>query len=178
MIYTIDKSALLEEAFRIDSPEKAEKFARRSTRALNHSSASKTFNNAAAASMAPTAGMLVGGAAGNSVHGDGDLSYADKAVMKQDDIDQEVNDDEYDMTGAAIGAGLGTIGQSFAAKRLLHGSSINPIKQRLAKHGYNTTSQDDSMLRKGAAAVRLNNLNNAAEYGIRKGTEFGQRMRG
>ena len=69
------------------------------------------YRNAVIGSIvAPVAGMVVGGATGNFIHGDGDMNSLESGklmVTNPNEYNQRINDDEYDGTGALIGMSLG-----------------------------------------------------------------------
>lgn len=71
----------------------------------------KNDRNLQGAIAAPIAGTVLGGAIGNFIHGDGDMTPADALVqsgINPDQYNQRINDDEYDGTGALIGAAVGS----------------------------------------------------------------------
>ena len=68
-----------------------------------------------AAGAIPAAGFLVGGAIGNTITGNGDMTPTEALKLSSinpDEYNQRIDDDEYDMTGATLGAlvagGLGS----------------------------------------------------------------------
>lgn len=90
-------------------------FLRRGIQATNKTTPTKLMANAL-----PLAGMIVGGAVGNNIHGDD--GSIDGIVYD----DQANNDDEYDMTGALIGAGAG-----IGAYKAINGPVSKSITNRL-----------------------------------------------
>jgi len=138
MIYTIDKSALLEEAFKIDNAQKATTFARRGLKATNKFNNKEKFG-VGASLVAPAAGMVLGGGIGNSIHGD------------------EGSDDEYDMTGAAIGTAAGLLASNPGLNAVGNVQS-KQVSDRLGKHGLNLNSAQNHTLHKEAGKIRLDNL--------------------
>lgn len=68
-----------------------------------------------AAGAIPAAGFLVGGTIGNTITGNGDMTPTEALKLSSinpDEYNQRIDDDEYDMTGAMLGAlvagGLGS----------------------------------------------------------------------
>lgn len=174
MIYTIDKQLILEAnivpadtriagmrntgKLNLNTPERAEKFARRAVNKLNNTPYNKFEKQAGAAIYAPMALGVAGHVIGSEVHGDGDLTLMDKITMSSEDQAQAIDDDEYDMTGAALGTVLGTGAQVAGMRYMGKAAGTKSIGDRLAAHGYKVTEAQKEDLRNNSAAAKFQNI--------------------
>lgn len=145
---------LVEEAFKIDSQAKAQKFARRATKILSpdYSNVSKEqLPHAAAAILSPKI-LPITGAIPGAVLGAG-------AGAIVDGLDSNEEDPITAGTGALAGAGLGVISGLVLNRRYGPGRT-KPIEDRLQKDGGQLSQDDINTLRRTsnlAASVNLHN---------------------
>lgn len=145
---------LVEEAFKIDSQDKAQKFARRATKVL-----SPDYNNlskeqvpqAAAAILNPKILPISAAIPGAA------LGAAGGAIV--DGLDSNEDDPINAGTGALVGAGAGVL-QGLVLNRKYGPGPIKPIASRLQQDGGQLTPDDINTLRRAsniAASVNLHN---------------------
>lgn len=111
----IDKTEILEEVFKFEPGEKTRKFARRGVKAINNVPYDTFKKQVYTIGATPIVGTIAGGAIGNQIHG------------------SEGEDDEYDMTGAALGLGAGLVGATKMKAKQMTPGDTNKIIDRLAK---------------------------------------------
>ena len=130
------------------NPKQRETFLRRGTTATNTVNGKQLL-----AGVAPIAGALVGGAIGNQIHGDdgtiGGVVYDEQAH----------NDDEFDGTGALIGAGAGLVVNALAGNGANSRKTINRLEKIT---GVPASSYERNFAKQNA--VLNKSVNNA--YGI------------
>ena len=136
---------MLEESFKFDSQAKLQKFARRGIKAANTvSDTQRTIGQ-----VAPITGVLAGGAIGNQIHGDSGVHSQTGNVYDP----QAHNDDEYDLTGAAIGGAIGLGASALAGNRAI----TKPVMERMIRDGYQPNKKDYELLKHGAKVTHLYN---------------------
>lgn len=147
-------SMLLEEALRLDTPEKLQKFARRSVKAIN-SRGSDPINVTKDGAMMLGGSSIVGTVAG------GALPY--------------IVSDEADALDAVGGATAGYMLGGIAGGQMLNrrysplnNGSTKHIVKRIERDGYQTSAEDRSILNKANYLVRATNLNNLKNAFLRK----------
>ncbi len=136
MNYILNKAEIIEEAFKFEPGEKARKFARRGVKAINNVPYDTFKKQSATVLGAPIAGTVVGGAIGNSIHG------------------SEGEDDEYDVTGALLGAGAGLVGSNKMLTKMVTPGDTNRIKTRLKRDGVLLRDDESKTLNTASRVAR------------------------
>ena len=147
-------SMLLEEALRLDTPEKLQKFARRSVKAIN-SRGSDPIN------VTKDGVVMLGGSSVAGTVAGGVLPY--------------IVSDEADALDATAGAAAGYMLGGMAGGHMLNrrysplnNSSTKHIVKRMERDGYQSSVEDKSILDKANYLVRATNLNNLKNAFLKK----------
>ena len=145
MIYTIDKNYLVEEAFRLDTPQKIQKFTRRSVKATNNISPQKFQQDALVGTVvAPVVGGIVGGILPSVISDESDgLDTTMGAVG-----------------GTILGSSLGinAVTNRYSPHEASNTRASKAIITRLQRDGYQPTSEDKSIIDKANAVTRQVNM--------------------
>ncbi len=147
---------LIEEAFKIDSQAKAQKFARRATKVLSPdmSNVSKEQLPKASAAILSPAILPIAGATGGAV-----LGTIGGAVV--DGLDSNEDDPITAGTGALVGTGVGALSGLIQNRKYGPGST-KPIEDRLQRDGGNLSQDDKDTLRRTSNLAASVNLYNRA----------------
>lgn len=147
MIYTIDKNYLLEEAFRLDTPQKIQKFTRRSVKATNNGSPQKFQQDALLGTVVtPVVGGLIGGVLPSII--------SDEA----DGLDTTMGIAGGTLLGSSLG--VGTLKKKYSPYEASNTRASKEILTRLQRDGYQPTSEDKSIIDKANAVTRQINMAN------------------
>lgn len=142
MLYTIDKNNLLEESFRLDSPLKLQKFARRGIKVINSGNTQKFQQDMVlSGAAAPLVGGVVGGVLPSIISDESDGFDTAMGVVGGT------------MLGSTLG--LGKIKRKYSP---LDNTNTKVIMNRIQRDGYNPTSVDKSIIDKANTVVRQVNL--------------------
>lgn len=147
MIYTIDKNYLVEEAFRLDTPQKIQKFTRRSIKATNNGSSQKFQQDALlGGAVAPIVGGIVGGVLPSVISDDPDGLDTTMGVVG----------------GTILGSslGIGAMKNKYSPYEAANTRASKAIITRLQRDGYQPTSEDKSIIDKANAVTRQVNMAN------------------
>lgn len=153
MVYKLNKLEIIEEAFRLDSPPKLQTFAARGTKTVNSIPHDKFLNGLAAIGTLPIASTIIGGAIGNTIHGEDGVDPITGLVY---DV-QANNDDEYDVSGAVLGGITGTLGSGAIA---MTGVSPNTRKvtKRIERDGYTLSPREKIKIDQASRLAKVYNL--------------------
>ena len=147
MIYTIDKNNLLEEAFRLDTPQKIQKFARRSVKATNNNSSQKFQQDSLlGGAVVPIVGGIVGGVLPSVISDDVDGLDTTMGVAG----------------GTLLGSSLGVaaLKNKYSPYEASNTRASKAIINRLQRDGYQPTSEDKSIIDKANTVARQVNMAN------------------
>lgn len=144
MNYILNKAEIIEEAFKFEPGEKARKFARRGVKAINNVPYDTFKKQVYTIGATPIVGTVAGGAIGNQIHG------------------SEGEDDEYDVTGAILGAGAGLIGATEMKAKQRTPGDTNRIVNRLAKDKVLLRDNEKKKMRDASTIARNVIFNNNA----------------
>lgn len=156
MIYTIDKNNLLEEAFKLDSQPKLQKFARRAIKATNKRSSQQFQRDSLLGGVgAPIVGGIVGG------------------------VLPSIVDDEADALDSTIGAaggvllgsslGVNAVSSRYSPLEAANTRASKAIITRLQRDGYQPSQTDRTIIDQANAVARRVNLNNYMREIVSKG---------
>lgn len=147
MIYTIDKNYLLEEAFRLDTPQKIQKFARRSVKATNAGSSQKFQQDALLGGIvSPVVGGIVGGVLPSII--------SDEA----DGLDTTMGIAGGTLLGSSLG--VGTLKKKYSPYEASNTRASKEILTRIQRDGYQSTPEDKNIINQANAVTRQTNLSN------------------
>lgn len=142
MLYTIDKNNLLEEAFKLDSPLKLQKFSRRGIKAINNGNTQKFQQDMLlSGAAAPIVGGVIGGVLPSIISDESDSFDTAMGVVGGT------------MLGSTLG--FGKIKRKYSP---LDNTNTKVIMNKIQRDGYNPTSLDKSIIDKANTVVRQVNL--------------------
>lgn len=147
MIYTIYKNNLVEEAFRLDTPQKLQKFARRAVKATNTVSSQKFQQDALLGTVAaPVVGGIVGGILPSVISDESDGLDTTMGVAG----------------GTLLGSSLGMVPlkMKYSPLEASNGRASKAILTRIQRDGYQPTQDDKSIINQASTLTRQTNLSN------------------
>ena len=145
MIYTIYKNYLVEEAFRLDTPQKIQKFTRRSVKATNNISPQKFQQDALLGTVAvPVVGGIIGGVLPSVISDESDGLATTMGAA----------------SGVLFGSslGIGAMKKKYSPYESSNTKASKAIITRLQRDGYQPTSEDKSIIDKANAVTRQVNM--------------------
>ena len=147
MLYTIDKNNLLEEAFRLDSQPKLQKFARRSIKATNNRSTQQFQQDSLlGGAVAPVVGGVIGGVLPSIVNDDADA------------MDSTIGAEGGVLLGSSLG--INAVKSRYSPLAASNTRASKEILTRLQRDGYQPTQNDRNIIDQANAVTRGFNLNN------------------